>query len=174
VHSCSTVRLVRILGVPIDPPQDVVARIMSDLGALAGLARSAPAQLDRLLALGDEVTAIGRGVLALGARLDQRAGEITALGERLDVRTAELLELGTSISALGDRIDTRGQEIVERADQVVQTGNAVVDALPTLERALELATPLEGAIDRVGRFVDRLPGGTGARRPGPGGPLDRR
>ncbi len=161
----------RILGVPIDPPQEVVSRVVSDLGALARLARSVPGQLDRLLALGEEMTAIGRGVLELGERLDGRAESIQALGERLDARAAELLELGRSMGELGDRIDARGAEMAERAGQVVQTGNDLVQALPTLERALDLATPLEGAIARAGRFVDRLPGGANVRRPGPRDPV---
>jgi uncharacterized protein (DUF3084 family) len=175
----------RILGVPIDPPQEIASRIVSDLGAVARLARSAPGQLDRLLALGEEITAIGRSVLELGQRLDARAEAITVLGERLDARAdafallgerldaraGELLELGVEISALGDRIDARGAEMVQRAGQVVETGNDLVQALPTLERALELATPLEGAIARAGRFVDRLPGGANVRRPGPRDPV---
>jgi hypothetical protein len=155
---------VRILGVPIEPPQAVVSRIVSDLGALARLARSTPAQLDRLLALGEEITAIGRSVLELGERLDARAEEIALLGERLDARAE-------GFALLGDRIDARGGEMVERAGQVVATGNDLVQALPTLERALELATPLEGAIARAGRFVDRLPGGANVRRPGPRDPV---
>ncbi len=175
----------RILGVPIDPPQEVVAQIVSDVGSVARLARSAPARLDRLLALGEEIAAIGHGVLELGERLDARAEAITVLGEgldaraeafallgeRLDARAAELLELGGGISELGDRIDARGAEMLQRAGQVVETGNDLVHALPTLERALELATPLEGAIDRVGRFVDRLPGGANVRRAGPRDPV---
>ena len=40
--------------------------------------------------------------------------------------------------------------------------------IPTLERAIALASPLEGAIDRFGRFVDRLPGGQRPRS-GPAG-----
>ncbi len=40
----------------------------------------------------------------------------------------------------------------------------MIRTLPALERAIEMASPLEGAIDRFGRLVDRLPGGT-ARRP---------
>jgi uncharacterized protein (DUF3084 family) len=176
---------VRILGVPIDPPQEVLARIVSDLGAVARIARSAPGQLERLLALGDEITAIGRNVMELGERLDARAEVIAVLGERLDARAeafamlgerldtraAELLELGAGISELGNRIDARGAEMVQRAGQVVETGNDLVQALPTLERALELATPLEGAIARAGRFVDRLPGGANVRRPGPRDPV---
>jgi hypothetical protein len=162
---------VRILGVPIDPPQDVVARIVSDLGAVARLAHSAPAQLDRLLALGEEITIIGHSVLELGQRLDQRAEAMVVIGHRLEAHAAALLELGGSMGELGDRIDARGEEIVKRAGQVVETGNELVQALPTLERALQLATPLEGAIDRVGRFVDRLPGGANVRRPGPRDPV---
>jgi len=70
---------------------------------------------------------------------------------------------------LGDRIDVRGGEIADRAGQVVETGAELIAVLPAFERALEMATPLEGAIDRFGRLVDRLPGGATRRRPGPGG-----
>jgi ABC-type microcin C transport system permease subunit YejB len=35
--------------------------------------------------------------------------------------------------------------------------------LERIQRAIEMASPLEGAIDRVGRLVDRLPGGPGRR-----------
>ena len=62
------------------------------------------------------------------------------------------------------RVDERGAEIVERANRVTETGAELIAVLPTLERAVEMATPLEGAIDRFGRLVDRLPGGTAARR----------
>jgi hypothetical protein len=67
---------------------------------------------------------------------------------------------------LGQQVDARGAEIVDRATRVVETGSELIGVLPALERALEMASPLEGAIDRFGRLVDRLPGGA-ARRPGP-------
>lgn len=137
-------------------------RIVSDLGAVARLARAAPAKLDQILALGEELVGIGRGVLQIIERLDRRAEEIMELGDRLEAQAGELIELGREMRELGHRIDRRGGEIVEGASQVVETGNELIAVMPTFERALEMATPLEGAIDRFGRLVDRLPGG---RRP---------
>jgi hypothetical protein len=156
----------RVFGVPIESPQTVVNRIASDVAAIARLARTAPGQFDRLLELGEEIAATGRELLAIADRLDGRAEAVLALGTQLDRRGAELVELGTGMHELGDRIDERGAEIVDGATKVAQTGNDLIAVLPALERALEMATPLEGAIDRFGRFVDRLPGG-GPRRPGP-------
>ncbi len=155
----------RILGLPIEPPQAVVNRMLSDLGAVARLARLAPAQFDRLVELGEEIVAIGRSVQEIAERLDSRADAMMALGDRLDTRAAELVRMGSDMREVGSRIDTRGGEIVDSATRVVETGRELITVLPTFERALEMATPLEGAIDRFGRLVDRLPGGAPRRRP---------
>ncbi len=154
----------RVLGVPIETPQAIVNRVVSDLAATARLARSAPARLDRMLELGEEMVAIARDVLAIAERLDARAEAVIALGERLDDRVGALLELGESMQELGARVDARGAEIVDRANRVTETGAELIAVLPAFERALEMASPLEGAIDRFGRLVDRLPGGGTARR----------
>jgi hypothetical protein len=53
---------------------------------------------------------------------------------------------------------------VDRANKVTETGAELIAVLPAFERAIEMATPLEGAIDRFGRLVDRLPGGAARRR----------
>jgi hypothetical protein len=63
---------VRVLGFPIDSPQAVINRVLSDIGAVARLARSAPAQLDRMLELGEEIAELGRSVLEVGARSPPR------------------------------------------------------------------------------------------------------
>jgi len=139
--------------------------MLSDLAAVARLARLAPAQFDRLLELGEEMAAIGRSVLEIAERLDERADAIMVLGERLDARADELVRMGTQMREVGLRIDTRGGEIVDSANRVVETGSELITVLPAFERALEMATPLEGAIDRFGRLVDRLPGGAQRRRP---------
>jgi len=187
------VTVLRLLGLPIDSPQAIVNRVLSDLGAIARAAREAPAQLDRMLELGEEITAIGRSVLEiaerlddragaildlgaqlddragaildLGAQLDRRAGTIIDLGAQLEDRSSELIDLGTRMHDLGDRVDATGTEVASQAGSVVETATELIAVLPTLERALQMATPLEGAIDRFGRLVDRLPGG---RRPDPG------
>jgi hypothetical protein len=155
---------VRLLGLPIEPPRVVINRVRSDLAAVARAARAAPAQLDQILALGEEIAAIGQSVLEVAERLDRRAAAIMELGERLDGRTGELIELGQRMEDLGRGIDARGGEIVAGANLVADTGAELIAALPTLERAVEMATPLEGAIDRFGRLVDRLPGGAPRRR----------
>jgi hypothetical protein len=190
----------RLLGLPIEPPQAVVNRLLSDLGAVARLARAAPAQFDRLLEIGEEMVDIGHTVLAvierldaraeaimelgerldaraeaimeLGERLDTRAEAIMLLGERLDARAGELVQAGTDMREAGERIDVRGAEIVESASRVVETGSELITVLPAVERALQMATPLEGAIDRFGRLVDRLPGGGTRRRTDTQAPLD--
>jgi hypothetical protein len=159
----------RLLGVPIESPQTAVNRILSDLGAVARLARRAPAQIDRMLQLGEEIAGIGRQVLEIAERLDERAAAVLVIGERLDQRASALLELGVRIEVLGGQVDQRGAEIVNAANRVSETGTAMISVLPTLERALAMASPLEGAIDRFGRLVDRLPGGP-TRRPDSTGP----
>jgi len=155
---------VRPLGLPLDLPYTAVARALSDLGAIATAAREAPAQLERLIVLGEEIATIGRGVLDLAERLDTRATRILELAQQLDRRANEMVALGDRVSALGEQIDVRGAEIVDRASGVVQTGTELIAVLPTLERAIQMATPLEGAIDRFGRLVDRLPGGAARQR----------
>jgi methyl-accepting chemotaxis protein len=154
----------RFLGVPIESPQTVVNRVLSDLGAVARLARSAPAQINRMLELGEEIATTGRAVLEIAERLDQRAEAVLSIGQRLDERAGAMLELGTRIEVLGGQVNSRGKEIVNSATQVAETGSELIAVLPTLERALQMASPLEGAIDRFGRLVDRLPGGA-PRRP---------
>lgn len=138
--------------------------MLSDLGAIARAAQQAPAQLDRMMALGEEIASIGRDVLAVAERLDRRAEAIMALGDRIDQRGQQLLDVGATMRDLGQQIDARGAEIVDRATRVAETGGDLITVLPAFERALAMATPLEGAIDRLGRLVDRLPGGTPRRR----------
>jgi uncharacterized protein (DUF3084 family) len=103
-------------------------------------------------------------VLQIAERLDQRAEAVLSIGQRLDERAAALLELGARIELLGVQVDSRGAEIVTSATQVAETGSELIAVLPTLERALQMASPLEGAIDRFGRLVDRLPGGPARRQ----------
>jgi hypothetical protein len=155
----------RVLGFPIESPQTLVNRALSDIAAVARLARTVPAQFERMLTLGEEMVAIGHGVLDIAERLDRRAESVLSIGERLDARASELVDLGSQMQKLGEQVDARGAELVAGATRVAETGSDLIGVLPALERALEMASPLEGAIDRFGRLVDRLPGGA-ARRPG--------
>src|SRR5271165_2150218 len=105
----------RVLGLPIVSPTAIVSRVASDALAVERLVRSLPDQLERGLAIGDELVSLGYQMLEVAERLDQRAGNFSDLGERLDQRALELLELGQGIRDLGGRIDDTGAEIVERA-----------------------------------------------------------
>ncbi|HEV3054040.1 MAG TPA: hypothetical protein VGX45_05255, partial [Solirubrobacteraceae bacterium] len=93
-----------------------------------------------------------------------------ALGGTLDGRATELTEIGASMHELGERVNATGVQIVERATRVADTGQELIRVLPTLERAIEMATPLEGAIDRIGRLIDRMPGRVPRNRGGTGPP----
>jgi hypothetical protein len=95
-------------------------------------------------------------------RLDARADEILALGASIDARGQSIVELGEQLHALGEEIHSQGILIEQRASEVATRGAELVASLPTLESAVALVTPLEGAVERLGRMVDRLPGG--ARR----------
>src|SRR5436305_3013167 len=103
----------RLLGLPLDSPQTVVSRALTDLVAIARMARTAPAQLERILELGEEMADIGRGVLGVAEGLDERAEAALSLGERLDSRAAELLLLGQKMEKLGNRFDERTGEVGE-------------------------------------------------------------
>jgi hypothetical protein len=88
-----------------------------------------------------------------------------ALGERIELRGDALISLGERMEELGGQVLSQGGVIEEAAREVAERGADVAAALPTLQRAVELAQPLEGAVERVGRLVDRLPGGLRERRP---------
>ncbi len=153
----------RLFGIPIESPQTVISRALSDIAAIARLARTAPGQFDRMLAIGEDIAYTGRAVLEIAERLDRRAEAVLSLGQRLDARASELVDLGGQMQKVGEQVDKTGAAIVERATLVVETGSELIGVLPALERALEMASPLEGAIDRFGRLVDRLPGGAARR-----------
>ena len=154
-----------MLGVSLAALRALAVGTMSELVAFDNLVRSLPGQLERGLAIGEEIVEIGRRMLVLAERLDERGYTITELGERLDARALQLIEMGQNMHEVGIRIDATGAQIVDRAGHVVATAGELIAILPTVERALDLASPLEGAIDRFGRIVDRFPGATSRRQP---------
>jgi methyl-accepting chemotaxis protein len=166
-----------VLGVPIDLPARVVSRAVSDLGDLARAAQQVPdrldamdaraqaieAQLDRALEVAEEIDRRVGAVLDIGERMDQRAAAILEMGERMDAHATAMLDLGERLLAVGETANGHAVVVAERAEQVATRGAEVAAALPTLERAVALAEPLEGAVERLGRIVDRLPGSRSGR-----------
>jgi hypothetical protein len=158
---------VSVLGLPIDFPLRAADRALSDLHAIARLAVEMPARLDALDRRAQALLDMGERVVALGESINARAEQMVALGEQIDGRGRDMIELGERLFVLGDGINKQGVVIADRAQDVADRAREVVGTLPVLERAVGLATPLEGAVERLGRMVDRMPGG----RPKSGDPL---
>lgn len=121
------------------------------LGRLEERADRIQDQLDATLAAADSINATAERALALLEQLDARAQAVLDLGREIDTRAGALL-------GLGERIDDRGSVLSANAQEVADRAAEMIAILPTLERAVALATPLEGAVERLGRVVDRLPG----------------
>jgi hypothetical protein len=109
----------------------------------------------------------------LSARLLQAAVEMPARLQELDERAARMqdqldraLALGEVIAAntaamveMAERVESRGASMIELGERMMALGNAVTEQSESIARALAIATPLEGTVERLGRALDRLPGG---------------
>lgn len=90
---------------------------------------------------------------------NQRMRAIEAHAAAIQGQVDTAVEVGRSLVAEGRRIEKAAKQVTDRAGDVVA-------AIPVLEQALALTQPLEGAVSRLGRFLDNLPGGgPGALRP---------
>jgi hypothetical protein len=138
-------------------PSKLMLRTLDDLHTLAVTAERAVDLLDRLDARATSIERQLETGIALGRDLERRGADIAALGGQFEHLGDALLTEARSTQAIGAEIATRGAEIAA--------------ALPLLQRALDLGEPLEGAIERAGRIVDRLPGGR--HRGGSGTPPPR-
>jgi hypothetical protein len=119
----------------------------------------------------------------LSARLLQAALELPARLQELDRRAARMqdqldraLALGETIAdntaamvEMAQRVEARGESMVDLGERMIALGNAVTAQSESIARALAIATPLEGTVERLGRALDRLPGG----RPRPEGESER-
>ena len=109
----------------------------------------------------------------LSARLLQAAIEMPARMQELDERAARMqdqldraLALGEVIAAntaamveMAERVESRGASMIELGERMMSLGNSVTEQSESIARALAIATPLEGTVERLGRALDRLPGG---------------
>jgi methyl-accepting chemotaxis protein len=116
-------------------PPRMVMRALDDLHSIAVAARALPEIEARILARVAEIQEQFEQALEIGRSLDARGGELTALGEKLDAHAAAFLELSTGL------------------DEMNRSAEAMA----------AVAEPLHGAAERLGRIVDRLPGGRAAR-----------
>jgi hypothetical protein len=126
-------------------PPKLVLRTLDDLHTLATTAERAITLLERLD--------------ARAARIEAQLDSGMALGRSLEARPPDIAALGTQFDKLGDALLAEARATQRVGTEVAQRGAEIAAALPLLQRALDLGEPLEGAIERAGRIVDRLPGG---------------
>lgn len=151
-------------------------RALEDLHQIALSARDIGPRLSTLQDRADSIEGqLGEAIL-IARQIEERGREAIEMAGRIDTRAEAILDLA-------DRVDDRAAEIMAEAKviqltaaEVAVRGGQVADAIPLLQRALEIAEPLESTVERLGRLVDRLPGGfrgsgTAARATrGAGGP----
>jgi hypothetical protein len=112
-------------------------QVADTLAALERRASRMEAQLEAGIAVARSIDAQGRAAMSTVTQVDER-----------------LLE---ALSAT--------EVISERALQIATQATELASALPLLQRAIEMAEPLAGAVERLGRVVDRLPGAPARPRP---------
>lgn len=140
------------LGTTVDLGRDL-ARLMTDgVRLLERLTERA----DEILEVGKSLDAKAEKILDTAASLDAKATLVLDLGDRLQ-------DTGTSFLDLGEQIQQEANLVHTRAEEVNTTAMQVVEVLPTMKQAVEMVQPLEGAVDRLGGMVDRLPGGRARR-----------
>ncbi len=90
---------------------------------------------------------------------NQRMRAIEQHASSLQGQLDDVITVGKKFESGAKSIIAEGKRIEAAAKQVSERAGDVVAALPVLEQALVLAQPLEGAVQRLGRFLESLPGG---------------
>lgn len=137
---------------PLLAPPLLVLRALDDLHTIARLA-------PRFLDMAERIDDRGRQLLDLGERVMDLGEGVLALGHRIDVRGEQLVTLGHQFESMGDAMADEARATQHAAHEVVGAAREILAAMPLLEQAIALGEPLEGTIERIGRIVDRLPGG---------------
>jgi methyl-accepting chemotaxis protein len=88
--------------------------------------------------------------------------ELSKSAQGIDRNSAEIAREITGLTKAAQGIDMQAGRLTAEIQSVAQI-------LPTLQRLTEIVDPLDNTVARLGRFVDRLPGGrrTAARSPRP-------
>lgn len=136
------------------------------------------------------VTALTWSRQAVGAT-GRRIGSLIKLVDRADSALDDVVELRRAIQFIADNIadltesaaginrhageiaaeittlTQAAQGIDTHAERLAADAATIARALPTVQRIAEIVDPLENTVVRLGRVVDRLPGGK--RKVVPGG-----
>jgi methyl-accepting chemotaxis protein len=144
---------------PLLLPPRLMLRALEDLHTLA----LAAARLERVE---ERLNERADAIIAMGDQMDERAERILEMGEQIVAMGARIAEVGEKMDARTDAILAQGERIEAAAREVADRGAELAAALPVMQRAIEMAEPLEGVVERLGRVADRLPGGQRGRAPG--------
>jgi hypothetical protein len=134
-------------------PARVIVQALDDLHAIAEAARRLPAIEATLTEQFQILNRQTERIIELGQRLHERGGELLVHSDRLHMRSEEVLAESERVRASAHEVAVRGAEVAA--------------ALPALQQIVTTTEPLQGAIERFGRMVDRLPGGADRRRDEP-------
>ena len=127
-----------LLTQPFELSARLLQNAIEDLGTIAAGARELPARIQEL----DE----------RAERMQEQLDRALALGETIAANTAAMVEMA-------QRVEARGESMIDLGERMLTLGNAVTEQSEAIVRALAIATPLEGTVERLGRALDRLPGG---------------
>jgi hypothetical protein len=127
-----------LLTQPFELSARLVTRAVDDLAAIAASARELPARMQEL----DE----------RASRMQDQLDRALALGEIIAANTAAMVEMA-------ERVESRGESMIDLGERMITLGNAVMAQSEAIARGLAIASPLEGTVERLGRALDRLPGG---------------
>jgi phage shock protein A len=133
-------------------------RALDDFHTIAEAAGQLASTLQALERRADRIETQLAIVIDVARQIEERGEEAIAAAERIDKQARAALRLAARVDERVLEVLAASETISERALEVAARGAEVASALPLLERALELAEPLEGAVERFGRIVDRLPG----------------
>ena len=104
--------------------------------------------IDRVGSTLDDVAELRRAAEIIAANLS----ELGASAAGIDRNAGKIAEEISGLSTAAQGIDIHAEKLAKGIDELVAI-------LPTLQRLTEIVDPLDNTVMRLGRFVDRLPGG---------------
>lgn len=140
------------------PPQLDVDAVPGLRGTLAWTAASVQQAARRAVAMANLIDKVGATLDDI-AQLRKAAeviadnlADLSASAAGIDRSAGEIAKEIAGLSTAAQGIDTHAEKLAVGID-------ALVEILPTLQRLTEIVDPLDNTVVRLGRFVDRLPGG---------------
>jgi signal transduction histidine kinase len=104
--------------------------------------------IDRAESALNDIAQLRRSAQFIGDNL----AELSSSAAGIDRHAAEIAHEIAALTAAAQGIDTHAERLASEAGSIARM-------LPTVQRLTEIVVPLDNTVARLGRFVDRLPGG---------------